>query len=658
MEESKDGAAVVASPSDNGCDRPECPTVTILAHRPKAIKSANKEDRKKAEARFKDIIDKVEAKDPEIKNALATPGYFQDRVFRLTALNKKTILHQIVDNQDDNEDDDDDNSESSDNENNADDADAAHNADGANSTVKEDESGNYHEIDGENNELLEILVKGIVQNHPDMLLSQDKNQTTPLQAAIDCNCIHLVEWMCSTEHKELSSAISTEHPSKKTNCLHKAMTSPKLPINIILKMIEISDKKAIEGQNLMGLTPLHLAMQYENCQREKWDEVVKALITKNEGALDIRGTGPEAYSVIRYHDDDRYKPKKMEKYRKRKAKKIADSQPTSNVDMQPSAPKRRGTNLGNAEPAVESHVNEPAQPPKLDDWKNFEKRKERQSVKKDRDEPKSRHEPNKEISVKLQEGITPQQKAERLESKADDIRDFIKLHYFRTYPVEKITDWLFADNIAGKFSFRLLLRYYNNVMWIIPIGTQIDFDLFEAGADDNVVKQFRVKEFCDVYEHFEFDSVLKSVHFRSLHLTGTEKYTFRDNHKFVALKEDNGCTDITFLFDWLWHSKGVRRIMNVTMEDRQQPHSDEAIERCLERFRVESLDWQKIDLCPGVIATVGSHLRNISLHWSGHNAVLRGWGEPEGLSKCPQLQSITLHFDSVSYGMPDLTTMD
>lgn len=98
--------------------------------------------------------------------------------------------------------------------------------------------------------------------------------------------------------------------------------------------------------------------------------------------------------------------------------------------------------------------------------------------------------------------------------------------------------------------------------------------------------------------------------------------------------------------------------MKVTMEDSNKPHSDEAIEKCLERFEVESLDWQKVDLCPEVIVRVGSHLRDITLHWSGHNAVLRGWGEPQGLGMCLNLKSITLRFGSVSYGMPALITMN
>ncbi|KAF3063842.1 Major intracellular serine protease [Daldinia childiae] len=80
------------------------------------------------------------------------------------------------------------------------------------------------------------------------------------------------------------------------------------------------------------------------------------------------------------------------------------------------------------------------------------------------------------------------------------------------------------------------------------------------------------------------------------------------------------------------------------MEDFDEPHSDEAIEVCLERFKVEVLDWQKVDLCPGVISKIGSHLREVSLHWSGRNAVLRGWSEQYGLVQCPKLIRINLQF--------------
>lgn len=97
-------------------------------------------------------------------------------------------------------------------------------------------------------------------------------------------------------------------------------------------------------------------------------------------------------------------------------------------------------------------------------------------------------------------------------------------------------------------------------------------------------------------------------------------------------------------FQWLRQKKNVRRIVKVIVDDSQRPaHSDEAIVRALQDLHVEVLHWLKTDLDPVTIHSVSTEIRELYLRWSGNNAVLRGWGEPDGLPKLKFLRTVKVH---------------
>lgn len=103
-----------------------------------------------------------------------------------------------------------------------------------------------------------------------------------------------------------------------------------------------------------------------------------------------------------------------------------------------------------------------------------------------------------------------------------------------------------------------------------------------------------------------------------------------------------------FFFDWL-REKGVKRILKVIVDDLEGPaHSDEAIEKVLHGFDVEILDWRKVDLCPELICKASRKMKEVYLRWSGNNAVLRAWSEPDGLKKLEDLTKIHLYIKQVS----------
>ncbi|OHF01238.1 hypothetical protein CORC01_03553 [Colletotrichum orchidophilum] len=112
-------------------------------------------------------------------------------------------------------------------------------------------------------------------------------------------------------------------------------------------------------------------------------------------------------------------------------------------------------------------------------------------------------------------------------------------------------------------------------------------------------------------------------------------------------------TDHLQFFRW-FREWGVRKIYKVVVYDGDHPHRDEEIETALAgivhgkkvhpSFDVEVLDWHKEDLCPQVIQTATPQVRELHLHWSGRNSVLRGWSEPEALPALQYLEKVYIYY--------------
>lgn len=145
-------------------------------------------------------------------------------------------------------------------------------------------------------------------------------------------------------------------------------------------------------------------------------------------------------------------------------------------------------------------------------------------------------------------------------------------------------------------------------------------------------------DFKESYRNFKFDEVLQYVRFRPLKIANR------------PLDPRAGREDIWLFFRWLSEEKSVKNIIKVIVDDRSNtPHSDFAIERSLRLFEIDILEWQKIDLDPQTIrlGCRDTNLREIHLLWSGSNAVLRAWSEPEGLVEIKTLERIVIYEDEV-----------
>ncbi|UZP32326.1 hypothetical protein NXS19_000142 [Fusarium pseudograminearum] len=226
-----------------------------------------------------------------------------------------------------------------------------------------------------------------------------------------------------------------------------------------------------------------------------------------------------------------------------------------------------------------------------------------------------------------------------LETNSKRIRELLKLHYMRTRGIKEVTCFLYGKN---------------------PKGVHISFDccgLLSEIYDDVFLRQFGK----DSESGIILDNVLMYARFPVVRVE-------RSGRRAPA-RRARGRQDMEFFAEWL-RRKGVDRILNLQVqEDSQEPHSDESIQIVLRHFTVEHLDWQKPDLDPLIIcerANIGSidqeswdidstntlikprkDLRQLTLKWSGSNAVLRAWSEPTGLPQLLGLGQINLHIPAV-----------
>ena len=171
---------------------------------------------------------------------------------------------------------------------------------------------------------------------------------------------------------------------------------------------------------------------------------------------------------------------------------------------------------------------------------------------------------------------------------------------------------------------------------------QIYFDLFGY----HVLNQNRL---ISGLSHIHLEDVLQYVALPQVRIEVDERpSTTPKTGKVLPKSGAKGRSDLKLLFSHLKDEKKVKTILKVIVDDLQEPaHSDEAIEACLKDTEVEIWDWRKMDLCVDVIQNVAPGVREVHLYWSGNNAVLRGWGEAEGLPRLQRLEKICLHYQEV-----------
>lgn len=102
-----------------------------------------------------------------------------------------------------------------------------------------------------------------------------------------------------------------------------------------------------------------------------------------------------------------------------------------------------------------------------------------------------------------------------------------------------------------------------------------------------------------------------------------------DKERLEMWRQDE--TNLKAVFKWLKVDKGVKAILNLIVKDNPNHYcSDDTVEECLKDLEVRYLDWNRPDLCANSF-TLPNTLVEISLYWTGLNAVLWSWSDTEGL---------------------------
>ncbi|TGO61940.1 hypothetical protein BOTNAR_0121g00230 [Botryotinia narcissicola] len=488
--------------------------------------------------------------------------------------------------------------------------------------------------DGPSNGSTKSLISKLTTKYPEaysrLLISKDEtgSESNPLYAAISRKDAKLVAYMCENKDKSpivqdaLVIALGMQCSERSENCLIAAIRH-KLPVDTILNLIEKATENALKAQDSKGFTPLHYAVEYERCTHSQF-AIVRKLIECGDSALDKLGNKPDYFSVYGYHESTREKYVSSKKGGKINGERLAEWTPPTKETVlpQPKIPKEyddlkqmaqlpnerrtredlafkwRGTNLNtesNGKPSqMQNTLLQTNQVPNVTVSADL---KVSPTTPAHISNTKASRESSKMWSGKVEEQAVTEESAEK-------IREMLHLHYLRTRSPETAASRLYRKSTKGA-----------------PL--KID-----------------PEEFIESFEHVKLDTVLQYVAFPNVRVHPAPDYPYALDK---STEDGDGRCDMMFFFQWL-KDKGVKRILKVIVDDSNTPaHSDEAIEKALQGFDVEILDWRKVDLCPETIWTSSRKLRKVHLQWSGNNAVLRGWSEPEGLRRLEDLTKVYLH---------------
>ena len=139
-------------------------------------------------------------------------------------------------------------------------------------------------------------------------------------------------------------------------------------------------------------------------------------------------------------------------------------------------------------------------------------------------------------------------------------------------------------------------------------------------------------------KHYKLDTTLQSVYIPQIAIEWDDEAM---ESKDEADKWNcEGRTELFLIFDWLKKIKEVTKVIDVSVDDLECPHSDVAIINCLMELKVEIWDWKRMDISSDVIVkAAGKHVRVVYLYCSGLNAVLQSWSDTSGL---PTLENVSV----------------
>ncbi|KAI0516989.1 hypothetical protein F5B22DRAFT_605779 [Xylaria bambusicola] len=480
------------------------------------------------------------------------------------------------------------------------------------------------------------LIDALVQLEANLLAQRDDNGKTPLFCAVANKNRRLVKVMCKA-HTDINSILRIPKSAtnvRSTNCVHQAISKKSAPRDdaLIKFLIEHADADTLLALNEDGLTPLHLAVEYKRCD-EGQIKVVETLVGRCDKALDKTYKHPKKgllspYLYLNYTYEQATQLDKTtgegkttkskeegskssyggkEDSRNKRGEVSKDEQkngPTAKVQI---SEQQRIIQRGSEAPAGKftSHSSMPDRSrgplAVVTSIENSSKVSPKSPAGKEKEGKSSSR---KSKSSKLKPSRTS----------VEEIKKFLRLYCLRNRLHDDAVEFLYGVQQDKQIYFDL-----------IGIAPKITRDWITNGLN-----------------YLTFEDILQYV---AIPWVEIEKDIVEPKQgQRTAEINGNSRTDMKLLFDWLRDVKGVKRILKVIVEDLPHPaHSDEVIEYCLRGMCVETWDWKKLDLSPEVLHRVASDVQVVHLYWSGNNAILRAWSEPEGLKKLEKLRTVHLH---------------
>ncbi|KAK8085847.1 hypothetical protein PG997_007118 [Apiospora hydei] len=490
--------------------------------------------------------------------------------------------------------------------------------------------------------LLKPLITALIKlPGADLLASKDDDGNTPLHKAISYRNRRLVRCMCSA-HGDINS-ILRKKTAKSANCLHLAVEkrSSTRDDSLLLHLIERSHEETLCEGNEKGLSPLHLAVAYNLCDDGQL-KIVQELVAKCDRVF-TDDSESRAISPYRYH---------MLTCDEAAEKRDKEATATSSQKTEDTGPKVKGSKSHSKSEKKVDFAEEKAKS-SLEEKRN---RVHQKPIQKDlSEEPTGKYSdasrpsralitrsatiefPKSPVAAPSVNGDekkktskkTSTAKIQPTDSSISAIRQYLKKHILRTY----------------NHDLAMQLLYGNQQ------DKQINFDLSNL---NHTVKSISDSQITEGLRHQDFEDVLQYIAIPQLRVEDADAPPKRELGQRPTRSDGTGRTDLVSIFRWLAGDKKgckkVKTVFKIIVDDLKEPsHQDGAIESCLASIKgVETWDWKKFDLSPDVIHTAAPGAKVVHVYWSGNNAVLRAWGEPDGLRRLKQLREVHLHIQQGS----------
>ncbi|KZZ89722.1 Peptidase S8, subtilisin-related protein [Moelleriella libera RCEF 2490] len=489
---------------------------------------------------------------------------------------------------------------------------------------------------GKSRDALGTIVKFLVKESRDLLLSACPGGLTALQHAIQSKNNEVVEIICNT-HDNIDELFRTTI-QKRGNYVHLAVQHG-LDLKILLLLAEKTTPETLCAKDENDDTPLHLAVRYDHF-RSGQIELVQSLVekcdqkmTESEGTaleqenLTLNSAKQSPYVVWK---QSREKARQRQEEKRQKEEREDWNDKRQDVREEPASRRANQRDQHRQRPSMK--FLQPTGPPPEQRIGSYGRQRAASSfIGHDGKsmEVKPSPKPGKvdPISAKRDSNVPIRMMAERRDESA-----------------EAMSRKSLPEGRSENQGHRLASIDHGSQTPAIPGElvkevklVALDLSRYESTSMTQIEK---------VLGKSEFATTLKYVNTRDIKFN--EDKQPKDNELVKRPEKTVGRrsapSEMEQIFRWLKDKKKVRSILKIKVLDVKEPHSDEQIENALESIEdILEWDWEKLDLCSDVIVNSAPNARVVHLYWARNNAVLKSWSAQGGLKELRYLEKVIIH---------------